>query len=114
MTGPTITLTPLTGEWVISAKGIELARATSAISLKEGGYPDVLYFPPEVFAGIELIQTDHRTKCPWKGVATYFSMTLGDGTLENRIWCYQYPLSTVSQIKGYLGLYPEFDVIQTV
>ena len=51
--------------------------------------------------------TTHSTHCPFKGDASYFTVSVDGRTAENAVWTYQAPLLAVAEIKDYLAFYPE-------
>ena len=51
--------------------------------------------------------TDHRTTCPWKGEASYWSLEVGGTTYENRVWSYETPIPEAKLIAGLLCFYNE-------
>jgi len=50
-----------------------IADTRDAIKLEESGYPPVYYVPRRDVQMDFLTRTDHRTYCPFKGNASYFS-----------------------------------------
>jgi len=53
-----------------------------------------------------LVRTTHRTYCPYKGDATYYSIPIGGTKSENSVWTYEDPYEAVAGIKEYLAFYP--------
>ncbi|MFZ0109827.1 MAG: DUF427 domain-containing protein, partial [Pseudolabrys sp.] len=49
---------------------------------------------------------DHRTHCPYKGDASYFSIDADGRSAENAVWSYEQPYPAMAQIKDYLAFYP--------
>ena len=47
------------------------------------------------------------TRCPYKGVASYWSVRLGDKVYRNIVWSYQEPIPECPKIKGLLCFYNE-------
>lgn len=106
MTTKTITVTPAVGTWVVRAGGAVLGETSRALELIEGDLPPVIYFPREDIGMAFLDVTDHRTTCPHKGEASYFSIMSKSRTYENAAWSYEAPKDVVAAIKGHLA----FDV----
>lgn len=75
--------------------------------LHETGLLPVLYVPAEDVRTGLLEQTQHRTHCPFKGDASYWSVRAGDRIAENAVWAYQEPRPEVSWLRGYLACYWE-------
>ncbi|EJT77723.1 hypothetical protein GGTG_02828 [Gaeumannomyces tritici R3-111a-1] len=75
-----------------------------------------VYFPPgaldrDLFSG----PTSLHTTCGWKGEASYYTITVGDKTLENAAWYYPTPKPKAEHIKDYVAFYKtKVDVTKTV
>ncbi|MGH1415962.1 MAG: DUF427 domain-containing protein [Pelagimonas sp.] len=98
-----ITITPAEGSWTIRAGGAVLGETNRALELVEGDYPPVIYFPREDIGMAFLEATDHKTTCPFKGEASYFSIMSKSKTYENAVWSYETPNDNAKQIAGYLA-----------
>lgn len=96
---------------VVSAGETVLADSRSSLILREARYPEVYYIPRTDAAMDQLVATNHKTYCPYKGEAGYFSVpSLGD-RFTNAIWTYENPFPAVAAIGGYLAFYADrFDV----
>jgi uncharacterized protein (DUF427 family) len=98
------------GTWVVRAGGAVLAESRNALELDESGYPPVIYFPRDDVAMAFLDSSDHRTHCPHKGDASYFSLVTNSQTLENAAWSYEDPQEDVARIKGHIAFHPSDDI----
>lgn len=49
------------------------------------------YFPSESVKMEFFEKTEHHTTCPWKGLAHYYSIKIGEEVLENAAWYYPDP-----------------------
>jgi uncharacterized protein (DUF427 family) len=91
----------------ISLEGEPLAETHRALALFETGLPTRWYIPAEDVAA-QLEPSDTITHCPYKGAASYHSVRLGDGRLEeDLIWCYKEPRAEVGRIVGALCFFNE-------
>lgn len=54
-----------------------------------------------------LTPTTHTSRCPYKGIAQYWSVTLGDPTVENIVWSYPDPIPENPKIKDLLCFFNE-------
>ena len=54
-----------------------------------------------------LAPSAHRTYCPYKGEASYFSVPLLGETAANAVWSYEAPYDAVGVIAGYLAFYAD-------
>jgi len=73
--------------------------------LHESGLLPALYVPVDDVQTDLLTKTEHSTHCPYKGDASYWSITVGDRTAENAAWGYERPIENAGFIEGYLALY---------
>jgi uncharacterized protein (DUF427 family) len=55
-----------------------------------------------------LRRTDTKTYCPFKGEASYYSVSTGNGdTVDDAIWTYEEPHPAVAAIAGHVAFYPD-------
>ncbi|EDN99746.1 hypothetical protein SS1G_02604 [Sclerotinia sclerotiorum 1980 UF-70] len=50
-----------------------------------------------------LSKTDHSTHCPWKGDASYYTITFDKTELKNAAWYYPTPFEKAQNIKDYVA-----------
>ena len=106
MTDHPITITPNPHRIRVMLGGTIVAETTRALTLREGGMAPVQYIPRED-AEMDLFErTEHRTHCPHKGDASYYSLTAGGLERANAVWSYEAPFPAVAAIAGYLAFYP--------
>ena len=101
-----ITITPTGSRVTVTWKGKVIADSTNALSLAESTYPVVQYIPrkdvkPDVLEGSE-----HTTYCPFKGTASYFTLSAEGARDENAVWYYTNPYDAVGDIKDHVAFYP--------
>jgi uncharacterized protein (DUF427 family) len=87
--------------------GKVIADTRRALTLREASLPPVQYIPREDADLSLLNRTDHATHCPYKGDASYFTISAGDRTAENAVWSYEQPFAAMAAIAGRLAFYPE-------
>ena len=68
------------------------------------------YFPPSSLESEYFTPTDHSTVCPWKGVASYYTVTIEGQTFDNVAWYYPEPKDAAAQIKDHVAFYPAVQV----
>lgn len=105
-----ITLTPATGAHVVKVGDMILGTTQRAVVLCEGSYAPVLYVPRADLDMSRLERTDRATSCPWKGVASYYSVTTSKGRLDNAVWTYETPKPGLEAIAGHMAFYPSVSV----
>ena len=107
-----ITVEPATSRVVVTVGDKTLVDTRSALTLRESTYPGVYYVPREDTDFGQLERTEHQTYCPYKGDASYYSLTaLGDKGV-NAVWTYETPYDAVTPIKEHLAFYPDRVTIQ--
>jgi uncharacterized protein (DUF427 family)/acyl-CoA thioesterase len=84
-----------------------LAESSNAIRLEESKHVDRLYFPVADVNWEAFTPTEHTTTCPFKGQATYWSLTAVDPVEENVVWNYAKPSVEVGGIEGHVAFYQE-------
>jgi uncharacterized protein (DUF427 family) len=102
-----ITITPTGSRVVVRVNGEVVADTNEALQLQESTYPAVQYIPFKDVVQDGLARTDTSTYCPYKGEAGYYSVTTGEGTVEDVIWFYEEPYAAVGAIKGHAAFYPD-------
>lgn len=73
--------------------------------LHETAILPVLYAPLDDFDPALLEPTDHRTTCPFKGEASYWTVRAGDRVAESALWAYERPLDAAPWLAGHGALY---------
>jgi uncharacterized protein (DUF427 family) len=101
-----ITITPNPHRIRVVLGGFIVAETTRSLTLRETTLPPVHYIPREDVQTDLLERTDHGTHCPFKGDASYFTVTAGGLVRENAVWTYEAPKPGVSEIAGFLAFYP--------
>lgn len=85
--------------------GETIADSKRVVLLRETGHLPVYYFPPEDVRSEFLSPTEHHTRCPFKGEASYWTVQVGDRVAENAMWGYLDPLPDREDIRGYSAFY---------
>jgi len=84
-----------------------LAESDRAMALFESNLPIRWYLPREDVSA-ELVPTDTQTRCPYKGIASYYAVKRGDGEMvKDLIWYYDDPLPAVGGIADRLCFFNE-------
>ena len=102
-----ITVTPTKGRVQVTLGGQVIADSTRALTLQEASYPAVQYIPREDAKMDAFVRSTHKTHCPFKGDASYFSLKAGTKVAENAVWSYEAPFPSVAAIAGHLAFYPD-------
>lgn len=102
-----ITIEPTSARVVVGVNGVIVADTTAALTLQESTYPAVQYIPLADLDPALLRRTDTSTYCPYKGDATYYTLSLPDGDLTDVIWTYEQPYEAVTAIAGHVAFYTD-------
>ena len=92
---------------VVSVAGRVVADTREALTLREAAYPAVQYIPRKDVDMTLLARTERSTYCPYKGDASYFSITAGGERSKDAVWSYETPYAAVAEIKDHLAFYPD-------
>ncbi|HEX8404812.1 MAG TPA: DUF427 domain-containing protein [Duganella sp.] len=69
-----------------------------------------VYFPASAVKSEYLQPSAHTSRCPWKGLASYYSVGVDGKVNENAAWFYPEPLEKAAQIKGHIAFWRGVDV----
>ena len=84
--------------------GRTVVDSERAMLLHESNIFPVLYFPTDDVTTTLLTKTDHSTHCPFKGDASYWTITAADSVAENAVWGYENPIEAAAWLQGYLAI----------
>jgi uncharacterized protein (DUF427 family) len=102
-----ITIKPTAAPVTVRANGQVIAESTNALTLREANYPPVQYVPLADLDQSTLTATDTQTYCPFKGDASYYTVSTPEGELVDGIWTYVQPYEAVAEIAGHVAFYPD-------
>src|ERR1700749_4183455 len=84
-----------------------IADTSDGLTLREASYPPVQYSPRRDVDMAALTRSEHTTYCPYKGDASYYSISAGGDRSRNAVWTYETPFEAMAQIKDYVAFYPD-------
>jgi uncharacterized protein (DUF427 family) len=73
--------------------------------LHETAIRPVAYVPLADVDASLLSRTDTSTHCPFKGDASYWTLTVGDRVIEDALWGYEEPLPDATWLRGFGAFY---------
>lgn len=73
---------------------------------------NVSYFPPESLDNELLRRSDTTTTCPWKGLATYWDITVDGETVRDAAYAYESPKDVARRIEGYVAFWRGVEVTE--
>jgi uncharacterized protein (DUF427 family) len=87
--------------------GVTIADTTRAYRVLETSHPPTYYIPRDDIRTEYLQAESRRTVCEFKGVASYWTVKVGDKRASHCGWSYENPTSTYAAIKDYISFYAE-------
>jgi uncharacterized protein (DUF427 family) len=70
------------------------------------------YFPPDAVKQEYLQASDTHTTCPWKGLASYYTLQADGNTNKDAAWYYSEPKEAAQQIKNRIAFWKGVKVTQ--
>ncbi|HWH12480.1 MAG TPA: DUF427 domain-containing protein, partial [Solirubrobacteraceae bacterium] len=95
-----ITILPTAERVVVRVGDQVIAQSERALTLSEAGYPPVQYVPIGDVDTALIEPSDTTTYCPYKGDATYYSISLLAAKITDAAWTYVAPYDAVTKIAG--------------
>ena len=89
----------------VEVGGKTLVDSDKVLAMREQNHQPVHYFPRADVDMTLFQKTDHSTHCPFKGDASYWTLTVGDRELDNVMWSYETPCDEVMSIREYVAFY---------
>jgi len=75
--------------------GVTIAESDDTV-IVEGNH----YFPESSLNRQYVTFSNHRSSCPWKGQAQYYSLFVNGEMNPDAVWYYAEPLEAAAEIKG--------------
>ena len=102
-----ITIAPSGDHVVVRSGEATIADSRSTLVLHEAGHPPVRYIPLADVDRSQFAASELSTYCPYKGDASYYSITPGAERGADAVWFYDDPYLAVAEIKGHVAFYPD-------
>ncbi|MDJ0345390.1 DUF427 domain-containing protein [Streptomyces sp. H10-C2] len=80
--------------------GTVIAEAAHTVVV-EGNH----YFPPESLHREYFTESRAKSLCPWKGIASYYTVCVGDEVNPNAAWYYPHPSPFARRIKNHVAFW---------
>jgi len=91
----------------VEIDGELVAESQTPRVLTETGLPPRYYLPRDDVRAELIGPTEKQTRCPFKGVASYWSVRVGDRTYEDLVWSYEDPIPEAADIRGLISFFNE-------
>ncbi len=70
------------------------------------------YFPKDSVKAKFLVDSETHTTCPWKGLASYYTLTVEGKTNPDAAWYYPEPKPAASEIKNRVAFWKGVQVVE--
>jgi uncharacterized protein (DUF427 family) len=91
----------------VEVNGQTVAETQRPSLLFETSLPTRYYIPKQDVRMDLLVPTETRTSCPYKGVASYWSVRAGDELVPDIVWAYPSPIPECAKIENMLSFFNE-------
>ena len=71
-----------------------------------------VYFPIDKVNKSFLKPSDYHTTCPWKGVASYYSLEVNGSINKDAVWFYPEPSEKAKNIKDHVAFWKGVKIIK--
>lgn len=80
--------------------GVAIAESDATVVV-EGNH----YFPPDAVDWEKLQASETQSRCPWKGLAHYYDVVIGDERRSDAAWAYPDPSEAAKEIKDHVAFW---------
>ena len=102
-----ITITSSGDHVVVRSGAATIADSRSTLVLREANYPPVRYIPITDVDQTLLSPSATSTYCPYKGDASYWSITNEPDRGQDAVWFYDEPYAAVEEIRDHIAFYAD-------
>ena len=98
---------PAGGRVTVKPGGEVIAESDKAVLCKETGHGPVYYLPMTDTRAHLFRPTATNSYCPFKGEASYWSVSAGGVDGRDVAWSYDLPYDEAMPIRGHVAFYPD-------
>lgn len=70
------------------------------------------YFPADSIKSEFFTDSDNKTTCPWKGLASYKSLQVDGEANQNAAWYYPEPKEAANEIKDHFAFWKGVQIVE--
>ena len=70
------------------------------------------YFPPNALNNEYFQESQHQSRCPWKGLASYYSIVVDGEENRDAAWYYPEPSDAAANIKDHVAFWKGVQVVE--
>lgn len=97
-------LEPVSDTLRVVLAGETIVESTNGFRVLETHHAPTYYVPPQDVVA-KLSAADGRSFCEWKGMASYWDVSIAGTTARRAAWSYAKPTANFAPISGYLAFY---------
>lgn len=86
--------------------GVVIADSHRAKRVLEISHPPVYYLSPDDIRLDCFTPSPGHSFCEWKGIASYYTITVGEKTAAKSAWYYPDPAPAFVSLRNYVAVYP--------
>lgn len=87
--------------------GQTIALTLRPLRVLETSHPPVYYLPPDAVVWDHMTPSEKTTHCEYKGLASYFDVTVKGQTAPEAAWTYRDPSPGYEVLADHVAFYPE-------
>ena len=91
----------------VTFHGEVIADSVRPIKVEETNHDPVYYLPQADVRMDRLVRSNHSSHCPFKGDASYWTISVNDWAAQNAVWSYQQPFDEAAGLRGHMAFYPD-------
>lgn len=104
-TGYRLIIEPLSKRVEVKFNGVIIAGSDDVLVMHETRLSPVYYFPRADVRMDLMERTELQTYCPFKGNASYWTLTVAGKSAENAVWSYETPFDEAAVVRDYIAFY---------
>ncbi|MGH7769751.1 MAG: DUF427 domain-containing protein [Candidatus Binatia bacterium] len=91
----------------VAVAGVTVAETRRPRLLFETGHATRYYIPPDDLRRELFLRSDTSSRCPYKGIASYWSVKIGEKVFQDLAWSYLDPIPECPKIKRLVCFFQE-------
>lgn len=91
----------------VTVLGEVVAESSRPCMLFETGLPTRYYLPKQDVRMDLLLPSDTTSQCPYKGIASYWAVRVGDTIAKDMAWTYRFPIPECPKIENLVCFFDE-------
>jgi uncharacterized protein (DUF427 family) len=97
---------PLRKQVLVRLTHTLIAESDRCVRVLETASAPTVYIPPDDVDQSLIVRGRGGSLCEWKGEAVYWTIRIGDRSIDNAGWSYAHPFAGFESIRDYVSFYP--------